>query len=178
VKTRSASARNDFDAPWSSRLKASTAFVILLIAGVSTGCLLSFTTAANPPPVWLGVLVVAAGPAVLLGSCLFAVRGYELKRDALHVQRLLWRTRIPLRGLRDARADGEALRRSFKLWGCSGFLCMAGWFVNRRLGRFRACATDPKRAVVLRFHHRIWVVTPDDPEQFVSRIRELVTLSS
>jgi hypothetical protein len=161
-----------FEAPWSRGLKVSTGIVVVLIAGVTIGSMVSFTLSSKPPPAWTGILVAVVGPLILALAALLAVRGYELKHDALYIQRLLWWTRIPLRGLREAAADGEAMRSSVRLFGCSGFLCQAGWFYNRKLGRFRACATDPRRAVVLRFRDRTWVVTPDDPAQFVARIKE------
>jgi len=144
--------------------------------GVAIGILISYTRSPKPPSIWLAILIAGAGPVILAVAALWAVRGYELKPDTLYIQRLLWRTPIPLRGLSEAVADGEAMRNAVRWFGISGFLCNAGWFSSRKLGRFRACATDPRRAVVLRFQTRTWVVTPDDPAQFVARIKETAGL--
>ena len=47
---------------------------------------------------------------------------------------------------------------------------MTGCFWNRKLGRYRAYVTDPKRAVVLRFDDRVVVVSPDCPAEFVAAV--------
>ena len=53
----------------------------------------------------------------------------------------------------------------------------SGEFWNRRLGRFRALATDPQRAVVLRYSRRTVVITPHDPQQFIMRARTVLKTS-
>lgn len=169
--------RTRFEAPWSLGLKVSTGIVLALIAAVTVAVLVSFTHGSPEAPAWSGIVAALAGPAIVAVVALWAVRGYEIKQDSLFIQRLLWRTQIPLRGLSEATADGEAMRKAVRLFGVSGFLCNAGWFSNRKLGRFRACATDPRRAVVLRFQARTWVVTPDDPALFVERIKEKAGLA-
>jgi hypothetical protein len=172
MKTSDSIERVHFDAPWSTGLKVSTGFLAAVVLGGATACAIYFTLSAHPQPVGISVLVVSAGPAALLTAALFAVRGYEVKPDALYIQRPLWQTCVPLRGLREVTADSQAMRGAFKVCGSSGFLCHVGWFASRKLGRFKACATDPKNAVVLRFENRTWVVTPDDPAQFISRIKQ------
>jgi hypothetical protein len=172
------SERIHFNAPLSTGLKVSTAIVTVLVVGASTGGAITLSLVTHSLSAWLGILVVVTGPLALLVTALFAVHGYELKHDALYVQRPLWHTRISLRGLREATADAGAMGGAIKVCGCSGFLCYVGWFTNRRLGRFRACATDANRAVVLRFRDRTWVVTPDDPEQFIARIKEKAGLAA
>ena len=54
--------------------------------------------------------------------------------------------------------------------------CFAGNFRNKKLGSYRVFATDPKLAVILRFNSRVVVITPENPEDFICRIRELRNL--
>ncbi len=113
----------------------------------------------------VGLIVV-----VLLGSALFTIRGYELAGSELLVRRLVWATRIPLQDLRSAWADPSAMKRSIRLFGNGGLFAFSGLFSNRKLGRYRAFATDPRNAVVLRFAARTIVVTPDAPQEFLSTL--------
>jgi hypothetical protein len=103
---------------------------------------------------------------LMAGTALLTVRGYRLDGRQLLVDRLLWSTRIPLEGLQATEIVPDAMRRSIRLWGNGGLFAFTGWFRNRRLGTYRAFATDPARAVVLYFSNRRIVVTPEDPQRF------------
>jgi hypothetical protein len=83
---------------------------------------------------------------------------------------------VNLAGLQSVEAEPSAMRRSIRTFGNGGLFCIAGKFWNRRLGSYRAFATDPKRSVVLRFEDHSVVVTPDNPEAFVARVRKLRSL--
>ena len=111
--------------------------------------------------------------AVIAVAALFLIRGYRLDERGLHVERLLWADRIPLTTLRRAWPDSQAMSRSLRLFGNSGFFCIAGLFTNRKLGRYRAFATDPQRAVVLQGAERTIVVTPDEPLRFLAAVEAL-----
>jgi hypothetical protein len=54
--------------------------------------------------------------------------------------------------------------------------CFAGAFHNKKLGSYRAFATDNNRTVILKFSNRTVVVTPDNPEEFVKRIKKFRNL--
>jgi hypothetical protein len=60
-----------------------------------------------------------------------------------------------------------------RLFGNGGFFCFAGWFRNSKLGVYRLFGTDAKLAVVLRFSDKTVVITPDDPQKFVTDINTL-----
>lgn len=116
---------------------------------------------------WLPAAVCGLIPLV---TAFFVVRGYDVRRGEILVQRLVWRTRIPLPGLRSAVIDPDAMKRAIKTMGNGGFFCWTGWFRNKRLGAFRAFVTDPARSVVLDFGDRRLVVSPDRPEAFVAAL--------
>jgi hypothetical protein len=111
--------------------------------------------------------------SMLFIASLFSVRGYMLTTDTLLIRRLIWNSRIPLSGLKSAEVDTEAMSKSIRTFGNGGLFCFAGIFNNNRLGSYRAFATDPKRAVVLRFSDRTVVVTPDRHDDFVMRIGQI-----
>src|SRR5690606_27811550 len=117
------------------------------------------------------LLVAVLPPLVLLLSALFMVKGYVLTDDQIVVKRLGWMTRLPLDGLKSVAGDQEAMDRSLKLFGSGGVLSYTGLFWNRKIGRYRAFATDPSRSVVLSYPNRKIVITPDDPQRFIVRAR-------
>lgn len=161
-----------FRAPWSRKLSYSTLAFILILFGFSTmgrtgihhaGLITAFMISGVP-------LVIASG------SSLFMIRGYIVTRDTLFVQRFLWHSRIDLSNLRSYEVDPSAMSGSTRTLGNGGLFCIAGYFHNKKLDNYHAFATDPKLAVVLRFTDTTIVVTPDNPEQFVSALKEIVAV--
>ncbi len=126
-------------------------------------------------PTIIDWVIVGVPMLTLLISAFFTIRGYRLGNGSLCVRRLGWENRLDLSRLTSATVDPEALNRSLRLFGNGGFFCFAGWFRNSKLGVYRAFATDAKRAVVLRFANRTVVVTPDDPQKFVTAINSRVS---
>jgi Bacterial PH domain len=158
-----------FGAPWGPRL----AFATLLGAALLLAMPFVAYVARPRATLLVPILFAAAGVATVLTAALFTIRGYRLDERGLHVERLFWSDRIPLDGLRKAWADHEAMAKSMRLFGNSGLFCIAGLFTNRKLGRYRAFATDPPHAVVLELPARTIVVTPSDPWEFQAALRRL-----
>lgn len=162
----------EFRAPWSTLLKTATTFSIALltltfVAGV-------FSRSYAP---WPASLLLTAAPLLIIAAAaLFMVRGYVLTEDAILVKRLGWCTRLPLAGLQSVAGDVEAMRRSIRVFGNGGLLSFSGEFWSRRMGRYRALATDPDRVVVLRYPKRTIVITPHDPQHFIMRVRTMLRM--
>jgi hypothetical protein len=161
-----------FAAPWSARLSVATPIGIVVLLGLPVA--IALVPADGAAPTLLVATIAVIDLAVIATAALFLIRGYRLDSDGLHVERLLWADRIPLAALRRAWPDPKATSRSLRLFGNSGFFCIAGLFSNRTLGRYRAFATDPGRAVVLQIGARTVVVTPDEPLRFLSVLQVLV----
>jgi hypothetical protein len=162
-----------FAAPWSARLSVATPIGIIVLLGLPVA--IAFVpTNGQVASTLLVAMIAVIDLAVIATAGLFLIRGYRLDGDGLHVERLLWADRIPLAALRRAWPDPKATSRSLRLFGNSGFFCIAGLFSNRTLGRYRAFATDPGRAVVLQIGARTVVVTPDEPQRFLSALQVLV----
>ena len=123
-------------------------------------------------------LLVFLPVLILPSAALFIIRDYAIKPNVLAIRRLLWTTRLPLSGLQSAKAEPDAMRWSLRLWGNGGLFSITGWYRNRALGTYRAFVTDAKNCVVLRFPAKTIVVSPADPEQFVSEISQFAFRTS
>jgi hypothetical protein len=112
-------------------------------------------------------------PSLILVSLLFVVRSYSITGGHLSIGRLLWSTTIPLLGIHEAIHDPTAIKGSLRIFGNGGLFGITGLYWNKNLGRFRLFATDPKKAVVLRLHDRIVVISPEEPEAFLQELDRL-----
>lgn len=160
----------EFRAPWARAVRLlSVGSVVLLLTLTLIGLLL------GPRQSWIWWLAMVGAPLVILcGGLLFMVRGYVLTPSCIEVRRLGWSTRLPLAGLESVAGEPQALQGSLRLFGNGGLFAISGWFWNRRIGRFRAYATDPQRAVLLRYRDGAKVIlTPHDVQHFIVRLRAL-----
>jgi len=164
----------EFSAPWSRSLRLLTTIAVVLLLTVALAGLL-----LGPRQSLVGRVTLVGVPlAVLLGGLVFMVRGYVLTESGIEIQRLGWSTALPFAGLAAVSGEPQGLRGSLRLFGNGGLFAISGWFWNRRIGRFRAYATDPERAVLLRYRDgRQVVVTPHDVQHFIVRVRNLAGLS-
>lgn len=159
----------EFAAPWGKVLKTATTLTVTLLA---LGVALLLALANDKPVARLTAVLVLA--TILIAAALCTVRGYVLTQDAILVKRLGWQTRLTLEGLQSVTGDAQAMKGALRLLGNGGLFSFSGEFWNRKLGRFRALATDPSRAIVLRYPKRTVVITPHDPQQFIMRARTLI----
>lgn len=155
-------AMKSYSAPWGRLLKVVSLLATLLCGGLAIG----FGLSGNATLRWVAWLPVA----LLAGSALFTIRGYQIARDAILVRRLFWTTRLPLAGLRSAQFEPDAMRGSIRTLGNGGLYSFSGFFRNKTLGPYRAWVTDLRRTVVLRFPSRTVVVSPATPEDFVREV--------
>lgn len=163
----------EFHAPWARSVRLlSVGSVMVLLLVMLTGLLL------GPRQSWIWRLAMVAAPlAILCGGLLFMVRGFVLTDSHIEVRRLGWSTLLPLAGLDAVTGEPQGLRGSLRLFGNGGLFAVSGWFWNRRIGRFRAYATDPQRAVLLRYRDGAKIVlTPHDVQHFIVQVRRLAHL--
>lgn len=157
--------KTTFNAPWGSSLKWISALATLLLIALST-------LLPVPPDMqvaWWTVRLFA--PALILGSALFTVRSYEIRDGVLWVQRLLWKTRIPIGSLNAVEFRPGRFGWAIRLFGNGGLYSFSGWYYQKPL-LFRALATRISDAVILKFSDRHpVVVTPNEPEEFAKAIR-------
>jgi Bacterial PH domain len=163
----------EFRAPWSRTVRGTTVLSVIILALP----LLAAIFAPTRPPLLAAVLLIAVPPLIVAQTLAGRVRGYTLTEDAIVVRRGMWNTRLPLAGLRSVTGDVDALRGSVRVFGNGGLFAITGRFWNRKLGWYRAFATDPSRAVVLRYPDRTIVITPHDPQQFIMRAGTFIRIA-
>lgn len=161
-----------YRAPWETRVKIITAFVIILLVGVSIAPLLIKTDL----PAIATLLSVLVPSGILLISGLFAVRGYSLTDKAVIVHHPLWTRSFLLEDLQEAYSDPFAMQGSLRLFGIGGLFGFIGYFQNRELGRYQAYVTDMQRNVILKFKQGIIVISPHNPGSFLKELDTYVDL--
>jgi hypothetical protein len=159
-----------YRAPWCLAVKVITGLSLLLLLGISLYAAVFFSKAAAP---WLRLSVAFLPVAILLATLPFLVRGFVLAPGELRVKRFGWQNRFALVDVTSIEVNPEALRGSIRLWGSGGLFGFFGWFRNQKLGMYRAYGTDPKLAVIIRLGRRTIVVTPENPEKFVTELESL-----
>jgi PH (Pleckstrin Homology) domain-containing protein len=155
----------EFQAPWSRVVRS----VTMLSLVVLTLPVLTAIFAPTRPPLFVVIILIAIPPLVLAQTFATRVRGYTLTEEEILVRRGVGITRLPIAGLRSVTGDVDAMRGSIRVFGNGGLFSITGRFWNGKLGWYRALATDPSRAVVLRYADRRIVITPHDPQQFIMR---------
>jgi hypothetical protein len=162
----------EYGAPWGRQLRVTTIFSLGVLLTVA-----AFGLATGPRHLWIWRLAMVGAPlSMVLAALPFMVRGYTLTSRSLLVHRPGFDTVLPLEGLRGVRGVADEMGGSLRLFGNGGFCSITGWFWNRRLGRYRAFATDPSRAVLLEFAGRKVLVTPHDPQAFIVQARKLLAM--
>jgi hypothetical protein len=162
-----------FKADWSSSLLVSSTLISLLLVGATLFELITNFRSGDRLP-----MLVAMIPIILLFiSAIFSVRGYRLEDRTLYVKRLGWYSEINLEALRSAEIDPQAMTSSVRWWGNGGLFSYSGSFYSPRIGAYTAYGTKPQQAVVLRFPEKTIVLTPDQPDRFVSKVLETNNLA-
>ena len=158
-----------FRAPWGTALKLITASFILLLA-----ILILIALFVMPREKAMARVVMIGMPAlILIISLLYMVQAYELRQDRVIIKRPFYNAEIPLQNLSFIEFDPNATSGSIRTFGNGGLFSFSGRFRNKKLGAYRAFATDFKHTVVLRTPDGTFVVTPDDPQRFISEIQNI-----
>lgn len=115
---------------------------------------------------------MALMPIVLLITWGFSVRGYSIEHGILIIQRPFFSKSIQLGQDLSVARDPEAGKGAAKVAGNAGLFGYYGSFKSRKLGLFTAYATDWKFGVVVKTGGKTYVVTPDEPDMFMTRLTE------
>ncbi len=128
--------------------------------------LIVFMAAAFPlipeMPVYGAILI----PLVLLVTWLFSVKGYTLMNNVLTVHRPFWDTKIVLPPDAVFAREPEIKKSLIKTAGNGGLFGYTGGFRNKKLGSFKAYATNWDYAISITSasQRMSMVITPDDQE--------------
>ncbi|MGP1387399.1 MAG: PH domain-containing protein [Thainema sp.] len=159
-----------FKAPWGNVLILMTTLGCVILIGIP---LIGLFSGPRSSLIWIASMIVMP-LAILLGTAIFSVQGYQVANETLYVQRLGWKSAIALDQLTSVEIDPTAMDQSIRTWGNGGLFGFTGHFRNRKLGKYQAYATDFKQSVILRFRDRTVVVTPADPERFVQTLQQKI----
>jgi hypothetical protein len=162
-----------FQAPWSRSLRTTTTVVTAALIAVAASVVL---TAVLGRTVAIHIWLIAVGiPIGMLATALpFSVRGYVLTENEIQIKRLGWITHLPFQTLNAVEGKADAMSNSIRAFGNGGFFAYTGLYWNRMLRFYRVYATDPSRAVILRYPDKTVVITPHDPQAFIMRARTLI----
>jgi hypothetical protein len=156
-----------YQAPWDrSLIVISSLLVVLSIASVVG---MPLILVSGPPG--MALLAQWTLPVIVLGCLPFMIRCYAITDDAILIRRLFWTTRLDRKELKSAEALPKAMTKSLRTCGNGGAFSFTGWYWSKSLGFYRAFVTDLNSTVVLRFGKRTVVLSPEDPEDFVSEMK-------
>src|SRR5512140_2462212 len=112
-------------APWSTPLKVVSSIGTVVLVAVGYALFRAIPRGARVPfAETFGTLLLFVPALILAIAVLFVVTGYGLDASGLHVQRLLWSTRVGLDGLDRAWHDPSAMRRSLRIFGNGGLFAI------------------------------------------------------
>ena len=158
-----------FKAPWGSLLIIiSTAATFLLVGIPVLSVVFDVASNASDAPV-----VIAVPLIILIAVIPFLIRGYIISGKSLIVQRLFWNNVLDLSDLMSIDVNPEAMSKSIRTFGNGGLFSFSGKYRNKVLGPYRAFATKLENSVVLKFPDKTIVVTPDNPQLFVERVKSI-----
>jgi len=120
-----------------------------------------------------GLAVAAVLPVLLLGSALFAVRGYRIDAPTLTIERLFFSTCFSFSCLQQVIRDPQICRGALRIFGNAGLFSFTGLYQKKALGRFRLFATDLSKSVVLVTDEITLVVTPEATNEFIAELHRL-----
>jgi len=110
---------------------------------------------------------------VLFGSYLYAPRSFSVSEDGVRINRLVSPIFLPIhtiQGVRQARK--EDLKKSLRTFGVGGLFGSFGNYYSKGLGSYRLYATNYENAVVLYAGGKTYVLTPDQPLEFIEAIQK------
>ena len=167
MKTQKDEPADRFKAPWGRLLIVISSIAAIALVGIP--CLsIIFDAAGNASE----PIIIFLIPLIILFAAIpFLIRGYVITENRLIVQRLFWNNMIDLSKFTSAEANPKAMSKSIRTFGNGGLFSFSGKFRNKALGPYRAFATKLENSVVLKFTDHTIVVTPEQPQLFIQKIK-------
>lgn len=153
-----------YRAPWDILMSIITIAVIVLLVGLN---IITGSISGTPT-----VIAIAA----VLGCAAFGVFGYSIQDRKIKVLRLGWSKDISISDIQSVNFVPNAMMGSIRTFGNGGVFGYIGHFRNGILGNYQAYVTHRRKTVVIRTtENKHIVISPDDPEQFVSTLNKYLT---
>lgn len=166
--------------PIARRSKTVTAVTVAISIALCAESVLMFCIASikGAEPTFRLIFILAGflPPLILLSITIFVPLSYRIERDELIVSRLVPNFRVPLSRIASVRrGDTMDLRGGTRTMGCGGFGGFFGLYSVPALGPSRLFITRKDDLVILPLKEgRTLVLTPRDPEAFISAIEEAI----
>lgn len=126
------------------------------------------------PVPWAALPFFLAAPALVMFFRRFAPEGCILNDIELIIDRKSKPIIIPLMEITEARLLTEKeLKWTIKLNGSEGFYGYFGLFWSKQLGKFKMYATRRKNLVAVRTAKALYVLSPEDIEDFLTNLKKL-----
>ncbi len=158
-----------FNAPWGTLLKVFSFLATLLLVGVFGGMIFSGRASTL-----VTMILYSLIPLLTLSiSLLFTVRGYSISENTFRIRRLMWYTDIDISMLQSVEYDPKAMTGSIRTFGNGGLFSFSGRYKSGKLGSFKAYVTDFNNCVTIKTSGLTLVVSPENPDLFVTILRNL-----
>ena len=115
--------------------------------------------------------VPAACLVIILLTYRYSPCGYSVGPEGIRIHQGLGSTLLPLTSLRAVRRAGPGELCGLRTFGSGGLFGYFGWFWNRRFGHHLIYARSRHNLVLLEAG-RVYLLSPDRPEEFIQRLRE------
>ena len=136
-----------------------------IISGVVTALLLVVAAVTH------SVIAACVSALIVAGAYAWSPRGYAVSGGLIAVNRLIGTARVPLDGLREARAaTKDDFRGCLRLFGNGGLFGYYGLFRTSKLGKSTWYVTNRGKAVVVVTGEKTVLFSPDDVEGFIAAI--------
>ena len=146
-----------FSASYDTTTKVVSSLVLVLFLGI---------VAATHS---VAVGCITAG--ILVGAYAWSPRGYAVSSGFIEVNRLIGNARIPLDGVREARAaTKDDFRGCLRLFGNGGLFGYYGLFRTSKLGKSTWYVTNRAKVVVVVTGKKTALFSPDDVDGFLAAI--------
>lgn len=149
--------RKVFKAPWDFKLIAITSGIIILFAA------LNYAT----PNIYVAVLLWS----IVIGCSVFGVYGYSIQDGKLKILCLGWAKEIKMSDITRVESKPNAMLGSIRKFGIGGLFGYIGKFSNTILGSYTAYATHTEKTVEINTKQTKYIITPDNPDEFVTSLR-------
>jgi len=163
-----------FEARW-SRLVWSVTVGVLVLVVVAEVLLVraACTFSMGQPGHSAAVLGVLLSVGIFAAIARFAPWDYMVRPDAIVVGRLGSPLVISYQRIREVRrTDSREIGFAWRVFGSAGFLGWFGLFRSRRLGEFRACATNQRDLVLItKTNGARIVISPHLPDAFLEAVQ-------
>lgn len=159
------SKRTRFCAPWDRLLILMTGGFLILLVGL--GFALGSMT------------VVAVNWSVIIVCIAYGVYGYSIQDGQLKIVRMGWSKDVTLGSIKQVEKKPVAMMGSIRIFGIGGVFGYIGNFKNSILGHYKAYVTHRKKTVLITtVDDKQILVSPDDPEAFITSLQEEVNRAS